>query len=38
MSIQTRKKPASAPTLILAFNSLLLTTPTTKGGRDHEQE
>lgn len=36
MKPQTRKKPASALTLILAFSSPLLTTPTTfLGGRNH---
>lgn len=35
MKPQTRKKPASATTLILAFKSHLLLIPTTKGGRNH---
>lgn len=37
MSIQTRKKPASAPTLILAFVSLRLTQAAI-GGSDHVQD
>lgn len=35
MKTQTRKKPASAPTLLLAFSSPLLTITATEGGRDH---
>lgn len=37
MNIQTRKKPASARTLILAFISLRLTQATI-GGLDHAQD